>query len=180
MIKNNDRQYGVVAKIFHWLLFVLLTFSIIAGNIMVNMPKGAEKWEAIAMHKSFGAVILMLVFLRLLWRLINTQPKEEVGAPVIQNKMASAMHYVLYALMFAQPFTGMLMSQAAGYPVSFFGMFEFPSFLTKNPDLADLFNTAHGIIWIVLVLAVIGHAGAALYHHFIQKDNTLKKMTTGL
>ena len=65
MFKNSESQYGVVAKGFHWLLFLMLTFSVIAGNLLASMPKGAEKLEAAGMHKSFGAVILMLIFARL-------------------------------------------------------------------------------------------------------------------
>ena len=81
--------------------------------------------------------------------------------------------------MFAQPLAGIMMSQAAGFPVSFFGFFELPVFLDKDPELAKTFLSIHGTVWILLVIAVIGHAGAALHHHFIRKDNVLKQMTTG-
>jgi len=71
------------------------------------------------------------------------------------------------------------MSQAAGFPVSFFGFFEFPVFLGKDPELAKTFLSIHGTVWILLVISVIGHAGAAMHHRFIKKDNVLKQMTTG-
>ena len=79
--------------------------------------------------------------------------------------------------MFAQPLSGIMMSQSAGIPVSFFGLFEFPTFLDKDPSLAGFFKGIHGTVWILLVLAVIGHAGAALHHHFILKNDVLKRMT---
>ncbi|MFW2438107.1 MAG: cytochrome b [Arenicellales bacterium] len=63
--------------------------------------------------------------------------------------------------------------------MSFFGLFEFPVFLDKDPELAKTFLTIHRTVWIILVIAVIGHASAALHHHFIKKDNVLKQMTTG-
>ena len=94
--------------------------------------------------------------------------------------MAKAMHWGLYALMFAQPLSGIMMSQAAGFPVSFFGLFDFPVFLDKDPSLAQFFKGVHGTVWIILVVAVIGHAGAAVHHHFIKKDNVLKQMTSGV
>ena len=81
--------------------------------------------------------------------------------------------------MFAQPLSGIMMSQAAGFPVSFFGLFEFPVFLDKDPELAEIFLSVHGAVWILLGIAVFGHAGAALHHHFIKKDNVLKQMTRG-
>jgi len=179
MLKNSESQYGVVAKGFHWLLFLMLTFSIIAGNFLADMPKGAEKLEAAGMHKSFGAIIITLIFLRLFWRLFNVQPGDPEGTTAIQGRLASVMHWGLYLLMFAQPLSGILMSQAAGVPVSFFGLFEFPVFLDKNIPLAKFCRETHGIVWILLVLAVIGHVGAALYNHFIKKNNVLKRMTAG-
>ncbi|MBF0470449.1 MAG: cytochrome b [Gammaproteobacteria bacterium] len=179
MLKNTDNTYGVVAKGFHWILFLMLSFTIAAGNFLESMPKGAEKLQAAGMHKSFGAVLMMLIMLRLLWRLINVTPKLPNGTTPVQALLAKGMHWALYALMFAQPLSGMLMSQAAGYPVSFFALFEFPVFLDKSQGLAEFFRAMHGTVWILLVVAVIGHVGAALHHHFIKKDNVLKQMTVG-
>jgi cytochrome b561 len=179
MLNNTANTYGVVAKGFHWLLFLMLTFSIVAGNFLAAMPKGAEKLQAAGMHKSFGAVLLMLILLRLVWRLLNETPRLPDETTAGEAFLAKAMHWGLYVLMFAQPLSGIMMSQAAGVPVSFFGLFEFPAFLAKNPELAETFRAMHGTVWILLVLAVIGHAGAALHHHFIKKNNVLKQMTSG-
>jgi cytochrome b561 len=177
MLKNTADSYGIVAKGFHWLLFLMLGFSLIAGNVLASMPKGPEKLQAAGMHKSFGVLLLLLILARFVWRLINETPKDPEGTPAIQRLLAHAMHWALYALMFAQPLTGILMSQAAGYPVSFFGLFELPVLLDKDPSLAQFFRGAHGIVWILLLTAVVGHAGAALHHHFIRKDNVLKQMS---
>jgi len=157
MIKNSEIAYGSVAKTFHWLLFLMLSFSVVAGNFLESMPKGAEKLEAAGLHKSFGAVILMLIMARLVWRLINVVPENTADAPDFQKRMAHYMRWALYALMLAQPLSGILMSQAAGYPVSFFGLFEFPVWLDKNQGLAEFFRSAHGVIWILLAVAVVGH-----------------------
>jgi len=178
-MKNTATTYGGVAKGFHWLLFLMLTFSIVAGNIMASMPKGAEKLQAAGMHKSFGAVLLMMILLRLVWRLINETPRLPDETTAGEAFIAKAMHWGLYALMFAQPLSGIMMSQAAAFPVSFFGFFDFPVFLGKDPELAKTFLSIHGTVWILLVISVIGHAGAAMHHHFIKKDNVLKQMTTG-
>lgn len=178
-MKNTENSYGTVAKGFHWLLFLMLGFSIIAGNFLASMPKGTEKLQAAGMHKSFGMIILLLILLRLGWRLINVTPDVADGTSATQNRMAHMMHWVLYALMLAQPLSGILMSQAAGHPVSLFGLFEFPTLLDKDPSMAQFFRGAHGVIWITLVIAVFGHAGAALHHHFIKKDSVLKQMGFG-
>ena len=180
MLKNTANTYGVVAKTFHWVLFLMLSFSIVAGNFLADMPKGAEKLQAAGMHKSFGAVLLMLILARFLWRLINENPELPAGTSSAQAMMAKGMHWLLYVLMFAQPLSGILMSQAAGFPVSFFGLFEFPVFMEKAPEMAKFFRGMHGTVWIILVLAVVGHVAAALHHHFIKKDDVLKQMTTGV
>ena len=180
MLKNTAFTYGTVAKAFHWILFLMLTFSIVAGNFLASMPKGPEKLQAAGMHKSFGAILLTLIMLRFVWRLINKTPKLPDGTSAFQAMLAKGMHWTLYILMFAQPLSGILMSQAAGFPVSFFGLFEFPVFLDKNPEFAEFFRAMHGTVWILLVLATIGHAGAAIHHHVFKKDNVLKQMTIGV
>jgi cytochrome b561 len=132
------------------------------------------------MHKSFGAVILILIVMRFIWRSINVSPKANDPENITQKMLANIMHRGLYILMLAQPLAGIIMSQAAGYPVSFFGLFEFPVFLEKSKMLAEVARNAHGTIWVILALAVFGHVAASLYHHFIKKDDTLKRMTTGV
>ncbi len=179
MLKNTENGYGVIAKGFHWLLFFMLTFSVVAGNYLASMPKGSEKLQVTGMHKSFGVILLSLILLRFAWKLINTTPKSPEGSTAVENLLAHGMHWVLYALMFAQPISGIVMSQAAGYPVSVFGLFELPTLIDKNPSSAELFRDGHGVIWMLLVGAVVGHIGAAMFHHFIKKDDVLKSMTTG-
>lgn len=147
MLKNTSEQYGIVAKTFHWGLFFLLTLAIIIGNILEAMPKGTEKMEAAGMHKSFGLLLLSLILLRLLWRLMNKTPDLPSDTTPKEALKAKVMHWVLYVLMFAQPISGILMSQAGGHPVAFFGMFELPTLLAENEAVADRFHTMHGTIW---------------------------------
>ena len=179
MLKNTVNTYGIVAKSFHWVLFLMLTVSIIAGNLLASLPKGAEKLQAAGMHKSFGAIILMLILMRFFWKLINETPALPKDTTAKEAVMAKGMHWLLYVLMFAQPLSGIMMSQAAGFPVSIFGLFEFPVFLGEDSELAKFFHGMHGTVWILLVVSVVGHVGAALHHHFIKKDNVLRQMTTG-
>jgi len=176
MLKNTETQYGIIARSFHWVLFLMFGFMIVAGNLLEEMPKGAEKIQAAGVHKSLGLLVLLLVLLRLIWRFSNITPKDPEGTPAIQTLVANAMHWVLYVLMFAQPLVGILMSQAAGYQVSFFGLATLPVILNKDPSLADFLHGAHGTIWILLLLMVIIHAAGALYHHFVVKDDVLRRM----
>jgi len=180
MLKNTNKSYGLVAKSFHWLLFMMLAFSVVAGNIMASMPDTPEKYEAAGLHKSFGLIILLLVLLRLVWKILNTTPDDSKDSTPIQNLMAHVMHWALYVLMFAQPLSGILMSQSFGYPVKFFGGAAFPTLVDKNKEMAELFLSAHQTIWVGLALFVIAHAGAGIYHHVVLKDNILRRMAFGL
>jgi cytochrome b561 len=168
-----------VAFSFLWILFFMLTFAVVGGNFLASMPGGADKLEAMSMHKSFGVIILLLILARFAWKLMNPTPKASSDASSIQEALASGMHWLLYALMFAQPLSGILMSQSAGYPVSVFGLFEIPTFVNKAQASAEFFQGAHGVIWILLVVSVLGHIAAAMFHHFVRKDDVLRSMTVG-
>lgn len=177
MMRNTERTYGSVAKTFHWLLFLMLAFLVAAGNFLASMPKGPDKLAAAGMHKSFGLIVLALVLVRLAWRLVNVTPKDPDGTTPIEAFLGHAMHWGLYVLMIAQPLSGILMSQAAGQPVSLFGLLEVPTLVSPDESAAKLYHAGHGTIWIVLVVAVVGHALAALYHHFVKKDDVLVRMS---
>ena len=90
-----------------------------------------------------------------------------------------ATHWLMYVVMLAQPVTGMLMSQAAGYPVSFFGLVEVPTVVAESEALAEQLHEAHERIWILLAVFVLLHIGAAFYHHFVRKDDVLRRMGYG-
>ncbi|MCF7981376.1 MAG: cytochrome b/b6 domain-containing protein, partial [Pseudomonadales bacterium] len=96
-----------------------------------------------------------------------------------ENKLGHLMHLIFYVLLFAQPVFGVLMTQFAGYDVSFFGLFNLPVFVSENEGFGDAMHEAHEITGIVLVLGITLHALAGLKHHFINKDRTLLRMLRG-
>lgn len=176
-MRNTELTYGVVAKAFHWLLFLMIAFLVAAGNFLASMPKGPDKLAAAGMHKSFGLIVLVLVLARLAWRLANVTPKDPEGTSAIEAFLGHAMHWALYVLMIAQPVSGILMSQAAGQPASLFGLAEIPALVAADESAAKLYRAGHGAIWLLLVLAVLGHVLAALYHHFMKNDDVLLHMS---
>ena len=92
MLKNTKSSYGVIAKGFHWLLFLMLTFMIVAGNCLASMPKGPEKFQAAGMHKSFGLVVLALILLRLVWRLVRCDHSAADGDQCHSSSLAHPDH----------------------------------------------------------------------------------------
>ena len=90
--------------------------------------------------------------------------------------MAHLGHLALYGLMIAIPLSGWLMSSAKGFQTVYFGVLPIPDLLAKNPELGELLATLHGGLNLLLVLTVLGHAAAALKHHFVDRDDVLRRM----
>jgi len=176
-VKNTENQYGILAKFFHWGLFFVFVALYFTAISMVDMADGPDKYEYYGLHKSFGALALFLVGLRLVWRSINSTPETlNDDEPAIVKKAAHGMHVALYILMFAVPLGGIVMSQSGGYGIPFFGLFELPTVFAKNETLFDLVHNAHGWFGYALLTLVGGHIAVALWHHLIKKDNVLKAM----
>ncbi|RYG60928.1 MAG: cytochrome b [Alphaproteobacteria bacterium] len=172
---TSKTTYTSTAKAFHWVLALAIIGMLCMGLYMEDLPYGALKFQLLQLHKSIGITILMLVAARLLWRFTHPAPMLPVSMPLWQKAAAHTTHTLLYVLMFAMPLSGYLMSDAAGYHPNWFGI-NVPILMQANPQLAQTFNWVHGmganIFWALLA----AHVGAALFHHVIVKDNTLRRM----
>lgn len=176
MLKNSPSHYGVVAKSFHWLMFLIIAGLVILGLSFEDMEKGPDKIWWIGVHKAFGIVVLILVLLRLSWKLANAAPLLPHTLSPLEKKLAHAGHAALYALMFAMPISGWLISSAAGYPVSVFGWFTMPSLVAPDKDMAHFFEETHEFFANALIAMVSLHVLAALLHHFYHHNNVLRRM----
>jgi cytochrome b561 len=177
--RNTFSNYGFVTKVLHWLLFVLITLLIVGGLSTDDMPKSAEKAQYIAIHRSLGITVLVLVCFRLFWRWSNPVPPQPLGTARWQIAMVHFNHYGLYLLMLAQPVSGLLMSQAEGHAVEYFGLFTWPTLIAPDKVMGEIYEQAHGIIWAILSIFAGWHVIAALYHHWVRKDDVLRRITTG-
>jgi len=175
---NTSRRYGAVAMALHWFMAVLLIALIALGLYMVSLPDAGfdrKKITLILVHKEYGILALSLVAVRLAWRVGNALPALVEHIPDWQKVIARFVHLSFYGLMFALPITGWLMSSAAGIPVYFFG-WSLPDFISPNDYLFHAFIGIHKWLSFALIACILLHAGAALRHHFMFKDETLKKM----
>jgi cytochrome b561 len=175
MLKNTENSYGLIARLLHWIIAFSIIGLISVGFFMSSMENSPEKAELYGIHKAFGVIVLSLIVLRIIWRFSNKTVLPADGLPNIIKLAAKSGHFLLYIFMLIMPISGIMMSRLMGYDVSVFGLFTIPA-LTKDEVLAGFFYKIHTTaIWGFVVIIIL-HVGAAFYHHFIRKDNTLLRM----
>lgn len=177
-LDNTRERYGPVAVAFHWLVAVLVVGLLALGLYMARLPDAGfdkKKIVLILYHKEYGILVLLLVAARIAWRSRGPLPWLE-KAPAWQKLAARFVHLWLYALLIALPLTGWLMSSAASLPVSFFGLGYLPDLLPHDDYLFHAFIAIHKWLAYTLIALLAVHAGAALWHHYVKRDATLKKM----
>ena len=173
-IKNDEHHFGLVAILLHWLMALLIIGMLAVGLYMVELPIGIQKLKIYGWHKEFGILVLMLVIFRILWRLTNPTPV--LNLPWYERMGARLAHLALYVLMLAMPLSGWLMTSAAGLPPSFFGLFTLPSLVAPNDALRELFAWIHEWLAYGLITVIVIHTLGALKHHFIDKNDILRRM----
>lgn len=170
-------RYTGVAIALHWLMAILIVATFLLGLTMVDMPGiTPAKLKYFNWHKWMGVTVLALAALRLLWRLTHKAPPLPPGMPVWQRIAAESTHVALYALMFAVPLSGYFYSLASGYKVVYLGLYPLPVLIDPNPALKPFFKTLHYVLNIGMAAVVAGHIAAALKHHYIDRDDILKRM----
>ena len=175
-LRNTPTSYGSVAKLLHWSIVVLIITQLVLGISADDLPNGLRKLQLLAWHKSFGMLILILAVVRLAWRFGNPVPAPPADMPRWQQLAAAGTHRLLYLLILLQPITGWVMSSYKNYPVSFFGLFQWPDLVAPDAGMHEVFEEIHEWLARLLVTVAIVHASAALYHHFGRKDQVLRRM----
>ncbi len=170
------RRYHPLMIALHWLMFLLFVVALSAIVYRGGLQKGDPAIPQImAIHKQAGVLVLILAALRLIAR-FNTPTPAVIAAWRWQRFAAHALHVVLYLVMFALPIIGILMSQSGGRAVELFGL-TLPTLVAKDAALHDLFKPAHEFIGNAVYFLVGLHIFAALWHHYILRDETLLHMS---
>ncbi|AYC32141.1 cytochrome b [Pseudomonas cavernae] len=176
---NTPSRYGNLSIALHWLMLVLIAGVYACIELKGNFPKGSETRELLKQwHFMLGLAVFALVWLRLLTRLVSPTPPISPAPAGWQNGLAQLMHLALYALMIGAPLAGWLILSAAGKPIPFFGL-QLPALIGKNPELAGQIKELHELAGTLGYWLIGLHAAAALFHHFISRDNTFTRMLPG-
>jgi cytochrome b561 len=174
-LRNTTAQWGSVAQFLHWLIVVLIVIQV-ALALAAEEMHGVAKLATLARHKSVGITILMLAVIRVLWRLSGPTPPLPSTLKPYERFLAHFTHIALYVLIFAMPLSGWIMTSARGFPASWFSLFQLPDLVAKNRPLYEAMQETHeALAWTLGAVATL-HALAALKHHFVLKDNILRRM----
>jgi cytochrome b561 len=179
-LANSSERYGAVAILLHWGMAALLLVLLAMGFYMVGLPDAGydrEKITLILVHKALGIGALAAAAVRLVWRLGNVLPRLADGLPQWQQVAARFVHLAFYAVLFALPATGWLMSSAGGYPLPLlFADVQLPDLVPVNQAHFHFYIALHRWLGYALLVLLALHAAAALRHHFMARDDTLVKM----
>lgn len=173
-------QYRRSQVALHWIMFILFAIALIAIGYRETVPKDggqALRDTLRSIHITAGLSVFVLAFIRLGTRLVAGVPPI-LGDSRLQRAAAEIMHWVLYGVMFALPITGIVFSQAGGRTVAFLGL-ALPQMIAPDPELRSMVREIHEFLGGAVYVLVGLHAAGALWHHFIVKDDTLRRMKPG-
>lgn len=185
MLKNTANTYGSLQRAFHWIMAIMIIGMICVGVYIhgldaENAAEAPIKQSLGALHKATGMVILLLVALRTAWVFSGPRPGLPDSVPRWQRIVAKSLHHTFYLLMFAIPISGYVMSSHAQKPVNMYGLFELPMlFDEQNFDKAKAVFEWHEVMAEILLVLIVAHVLVALKHHFVDKDNILRRMLKG-
>ncbi len=171
-----NNSFTAIAKLFHWGMALVIAGLIALGLVMTDMPLSPQKLQYYAWHKWAGVSVFMLVWLRLVWRVLNPPPAYPDSMSSLLQRVAHLGHAALYGLMIVIPLSGWLMSSAKGVPTVWFGVLRLPDLLERNKELGHLLQEVHESLNYLLMLLLVGHVAAAMKHHWINHDDILKRM----
>ncbi|GAA3903236.1 cytochrome b [Halomonas piscis] len=173
---DTRRRYGAVSLLFHWAMALLIIAQFMALGGYIN---DGEHWignTIVPWHVDIGLLLLVLVSLRVLWMLGQREHRPELRGRHAMQLMAKGGHLLLYVCMILMPVTGILIMVGEGHSLGFFGL-QLLAERETEMSWAIMLGESHAPISWLFVALVLGHLGAALYHHFVKHDDTLQRMT---
>jgi cytochrome b561 len=168
--------YPATSKWLHWLVAACVLTTAPVAIAMTRVGEGQTQDALYNIHKSLGVLIFILVILRVINRLMVGAPAPEPGIERWQKAASSATHGLLYLLLVAMPIVGYVANSLYGAPTPFFGLFNLPPIVAENKPLSETLFTLHRWSGFLMIVLVLMHIGAALFHHVIRGDNVLRRM----
>lgn len=152
------------AKTFHWLVALMIFTAAALGILADNVEMSPGKLQLFVWHKSVGITVLGVMILRLIWKFVSFEPEEVSGLSATNIKLANLGHWLLYAVAILMPLSGWIVTSAANFPFKWFGLFEFPLPWATNEALQAQAEVAHGSLFLILIILILGHVVMAFKH----------------
>jgi superoxide oxidase len=174
--RNRADRYGSLAITLHWLTLLLLVAVYACINLSEVFPRGSGLREGLkAWHYTLGLCVLVLAGIRLIANLADRAPVIRPEPPAWQRVAAKVVHVALYGLMIGLPLIGWLLLSARGRPIPFLGV-QLPSLIAESRAVGRSIKEVHEFIGNAGYFLIGVHAAAALFHHYIVSDDTLRRM----
>ncbi len=177
---NSETRYGAVAMTLHWLIAFAIIGMLVGGKYMHGLPNSdPNKFLLYQLHKSTGITILALTVARIVWRFAGPVPALPATMATWERWVAHLSHFVLYALMILIPLSGWAVASTSstGVPTVWFGLFEVPHLpVPATEEAHEAAEEGHELFGNLMILLLLLHVGAALKHHFWDRDSVFKRM----
>jgi superoxide oxidase len=171
--KTTSSRYSFPSIAMHWLMVLVFIGVFVSVNLIDVFPKEDPNHQLFkTIHFYTGISVLGLVLVRMVFRLMGTTPDIVPAPPAWQEKLAKLGHLGLYVLMIGMPILGWAALSAFGKPIPF----SLPALVGANKELGRSIMQFHELGGNLAYFLIGGHAVAALYHHYVMKDNTLLRM----
>ena len=174
---NSSQSYGAIPKCLHWLTVLLVIVAWLLGTFGDDLPRGAGGPTGLFIHISAGLGVLLLLFFRVAWRVIDRPPAPEMtrfGSWL--DVLGKITHFALYVLLAATPILGIALQFARGDALTLYGLTEIASPWAKDRAFARSLKEVHETLSNFLILVASFHALAAMVHHWVWRDRTLERM----
>lgn len=176
-LQNTQKCYGWLSIGLHWLSAIIIFGLFFLGYWMVELDYYSEWYKkAPDLHRSIGLCLLIILLVRLAWRLQQTKPQPLNTHAPFEKSVAHWVHIILYSILFVIMISGYLISTADGRGIMFFELFEVPGFGSIIENQEDIAGIIHEYMAYVMMAVVALHLAGALKHHFVDKDETLRRM----
>ena len=170
-------RYGTGARIFHWLVVILLVVQIPAGIAMIAPGLAQEKIDALyVVHKGLGAILLLVIVLRILWRITHRAPAMPAHWPPLEKTIAERTHVTIYVVLLVLAVSGYVHVVGGGFPIELLDRLGIPPLIPKMEGVAVIASLVHRYGSFLLIGLVAVHVAEVLRHALVEKDGELRRM----
>jgi cytochrome b561 len=179
-LRNTAKEFGSLARWLHWLITIGILVLVYLGLDQASMDSGPEKLAARETHGAIALIVFALMTVRLAWRFMNEVPAHPDNMPTWQRASATIVHWGIYVAVFVQLISGPITVATGGRAIPFFNFFSISLPIEKNEDKHHFWEEIHEFAWKIGAALIVVHTLAALYNHFVAKNDVLRRMTVGI